>query len=71
MMTLYSEKKKIQGLARLAVKIKKDSHVEMKKYSLSASGSDANFDTRVTILGELTGEELVQFGVENTISNLT
>lgn len=38
--------------------------------SLSASRSDADFNTRVAILGKLTSEELVQFGVENTISNL-
>jgi len=36
---------------------------------LSASRSDADFNTRVAILGKLTSEELVQFGVENTISN--
>lgn len=30
---------------------------------------DTNITTRVTFLGELTGEEFVEFGAENTIGN--
>jgi hypothetical protein len=37
---------------------------------LSAGGGNANLNTRVTILREFTSEELVQFGVENTIGDL-
>jgi hypothetical protein len=32
-------------------------------------GRNADFDTRVTFLRKLTSEELVQFGVKNTIGD--
>lgn len=30
---------------------------------------DADLDTGITLLGQLAGEELVQFGIENTVSD--
>lgn len=30
---------------------------------------DADFDTRITLLGQLAGEELVQLGIENTVGD--
>lgn len=32
-------------------------------------GSNSDFDTRVTLLGQLTLEEFVQFGIENTVGD--
>jgi len=36
---------------------------------LSTHGGDTDFNARVTIFTELTGEELVEFGVEDTVSD--
>lgn len=33
------------------------------------SGGNADFDTRVALLGKLALEEFVELGVENTVSN--
>jgi len=37
--------------------------------NLGALGSNADFNASIALLGELTGEELVQLGVEDTIGN--
>lgn len=36
---------------------------------ISNGGCDADFDTRVSLLCQLTLEELVQFGIEDTVSD--
>lgn len=38
-------------------------------YDLSAGGCDANLHPRVAILGQLAGEELVDLGLEDAISD--
>ena len=59
-----------------------DNCIEMVRFSLSLllcfpnlhtdigdCGSDSDFNTGVTFLGQLTLEELVQFGIENTVGD--
>ena len=36
---------------------------------LGSNGCHTNFDTRVTILGEFTGQEFIELGEEDTVGN--